>query len=82
MAICKTVSCVSIGIGASETYVFKLRLTERRAVGGNEDELGLAGADGLHGGLGAHGNLTRLHNESQAGGEAVSVSVIQIGGKS
>lgn len=38
------------------TYVFKLGLAEGRAVGGDEDELGLARTDGLHGGLGAHGD--------------------------
>lgn len=36
--------------------VLKLRLAEGRAVASNEDELGLAGAEGLHGRLGAHGD--------------------------
>jgi hypothetical protein len=36
--------------------VLKLGLAQRRAVTGNEDQLGLARAEGLHGGLGTHGN--------------------------
>ena len=36
--------------------VLKLGLAQGRAVAGNEDQLGLAGAEGLHGGLGTHGD--------------------------
>lgn len=54
MAICRlSVRFKSVRL---ETYVFKLGLAEGRAVGSDEDELGLARADGLHGGLGTHGD--------------------------
>ena len=36
--------------------VLKLGLAQRRAVSGDEDELGLARAESLHGGLGTHGD--------------------------
>lgn len=36
--------------------VLKLGLAQRRAVTGDEDQLGLSGAEGLHGGLGTHGD--------------------------
>lgn len=62
------------------TYVFQLGLAEGRAVGGNEDQLGLAGADGLHGGLGAHGDLAGLHDQGETGGDAVAVSAVRMHG--
>lgn len=58
------------------TYVFQLGLAEGRAVGGDEDQLGLAGADGLHGGLGAHGDLAGLHDQGETGGDAAVVSAV------
>ena len=36
--------------------VLKLGLAQRRAVTSDEDQLGLAGAESLHGRLGAHGD--------------------------
>lgn len=39
--------------------VFEFRLAQGRAIGGDEDQLGLAGAEGLHGGFVAHGHLVR-----------------------
>lgn len=36
--------------------VLNLGLAERRAVTGDENKLGLSGAESLHGGLGTHGN--------------------------
>lgn len=36
--------------------VLNLGLAERGAVASNENELGLSGAESLHGGLGTHGN--------------------------
>lgn len=36
--------------------VLELGLAQRRAVTGDEDQLGLTRAEGLHGGLGTHGN--------------------------
>lgn len=47
---------IPVSNSSGMTYVFKLGLAEGRAVGGDEDELGLARADGLHGGLGSHGD--------------------------
>jgi hypothetical protein len=63
---------MSVDLASGETYVvavevvdgdlgkhgvvLKLGLAQRRAVTGNEDQLGLARAEGLHGGLGTHGN--------------------------
>lgn len=69
MAICRHISRSGEG-RKKKTHVFKLGLAQRRAVGGNQNQLGLPGADGLHGGLGAHGDLARLHDEREAGGEA------------
>jgi hypothetical protein len=40
--------------------VLKLGLAQGRAVGGDEDELGLAGAKSLHGGLVTHGDCRAL----------------------
>lgn len=52
--------------------VLKLGLAQRRAVAGDEDQLGLARAESLHGGLGTHGNLARLHHKRKARGEGVT----------
>lgn len=40
--------------------VLQLRLAQRRAVASNEDQLGLAGTEGLHGGFGAHGDFEKV----------------------
>ena len=40
--------------------VLKLRLAERRSVASNDDELGLAGAEGLEGGLVTKSDLAGL----------------------
>lgn len=47
--------------------VLQLRLAERRGVAGNDDQLGLARAQRLHGRLGTQGDLTRLHHQSEPG---------------
>lgn len=47
--------------------VLNLRLAESGEVGGKEDELGLALAEGLEGGLVAKGVLSRLHDELELG---------------
>ena len=43
--------------------VLNLRLAKRRAVGSDQDELGLSGAEGLEGGFVAEGCLSGLHDE-------------------
>ena len=45
---------------AEHGVVLKLRLAERRGVAGNDDELGLAGAEGLEGGLVTKSDLAGL----------------------
>lgn len=50
-----TVEVVNGGLG-EHGVVLKLGLAQGRAVAGDEDKLGLAGAEGLHGGLGTHGD--------------------------
>lgn len=50
---------VDRGLG-KHGVVLKLGLAQRRAVGGDEDKLGLAGAEGLHGGLVTHGDCRKL----------------------
>lgn len=49
------VEVVNGGLG-EHGVVLKLGLAQRRAVSGDEDQLGLARAESLHGGLGTHGN--------------------------
>lgn len=49
------VEVVHGGLG-EHSVVLELGLAQRRAVPGDEDELGLAGAEGLHGRFGAHGD--------------------------
>lgn len=44
---------------AQHGVVLELTLTERRSVGGNDDQLGLAGAEGLDGRLVAQGDYRR-----------------------
>jgi hypothetical protein len=43
--------------------VLELTLTERRSVGSNEDQLGLAGTQGLDGGLVAKGDCRGKNNQ-------------------
>lgn len=43
--------------------VLNLALSQGRSVVGDDDHLGLGGAEGLQGGLVAKGGLTRLHHE-------------------
>ena len=45
---------------AEHGVVLKLRLAERRGVAGNDDELGLARAEGLEGGLVTKSDLAGL----------------------
>lgn len=45
---------------AEHGVVLELRLAERRGVAGNDDELGLAGAEGLEGGLVTKSDLAGL----------------------
>jgi hypothetical protein len=45
---------------AEHGVVLELRLAERRGVAGNDDELGLAGAEGLKGGLVTKSDLAGL----------------------
>merc|ERR1712070_853138 len=50
-----------------ETRRYLLGLTERGAVAGDDHELGLGSAEGLQGGLVAHGELARLDHKLEAG---------------
>lgn len=50
---------------AQHGVVLELRLAERRSVASNEDELGLAGAEGLEGLLVSQHDATRLDNKSK-----------------
>jgi len=43
--------------------VLDLTLAQSRGVVGDDDHLGLAGAEGLDGGLVTEGGLTRLHDQ-------------------
>ena len=45
---------------AEHRVVLELRLAERRGVASDDDELGLAGAEGLEGGLVAESDLAGL----------------------
>lgn len=45
--------------------VLDQRFSQRRAVSGNEDKLGLSVSDALKGGLGAQDGFTRSHDEGQ-----------------
>lgn len=47
--------------------VLQLRLAERRSVGSNDDQFGLARAQSLHGRLGTQGDLTGLHHQGEPG---------------
>lgn len=49
------VEVVHGGLG-EHGVVLEFGLAQRRAVASNKDEFGLAGAKGLHGRLGAHGD--------------------------
>lgn len=53
------VEVVDGGLG-EHSVVFELRLAQRRAIAGNQDQLGPARAKGLHGGFGAHSDWTGL----------------------
>jgi hypothetical protein len=50
---------VDSGLG-QHAVVLELGLAERRCVAGDDDQLGLAGAEGLEGGLVAEGDLSGL----------------------
>jgi len=60
--------------------VLELRLAERRGVASNDDELGLAGSQGLEGRLVAERHLTRLHDQGQTGVDAVGILLALLGG--
>lgn len=47
--------------------VLQLGLAERGGVGSDDDQLGLAGAQSLHGRLGTQGDLTGLHHQGEPG---------------
>lgn len=47
--------------------VLELRLAERGSVGSDDDQLGLAGAQSLHGRLSTQGDLTGLHHQGEPG---------------
>lgn len=49
--------------------VLKLRLAEGGSVGSNDDQLGLAGAQSLHGRLSTQGDLAGLDNQGKLGVE-------------
>ena len=51
---------------AEHRVVLELTLAERRSVAGNDDELGLARADGLDGALVTKDDGTGLHNKRKA----------------
>lgn len=57
--------------------VLDLGLAEGRAVGGNEDHLGLALAEGLGGGLVAEDGLTGLHDQLKAGVHVLHVLLLR-----
>lgn len=57
--------------------VLDLGLAEGRAVGGNEDHLGLALAEGLGGGLVAKDGLTGLHDQLKAGVHVLHVLLLR-----
>ena len=56
-------------IVSTGTYVFELRLAERRSIGRNEDQLSLARTESLESALGAHGDLARFHHQGKARGQ-------------
>jgi hypothetical protein len=56
---------VDTGLG-EHGVVLDLRLAQRRAVAGDQDQLGGALAQGLQGGLVAEGVLARLHAQCEA----------------
>jgi len=58
----------------------ELRLPQRRGVSGNDDELGLSGAQALEGRLVAEGDLTGLHHKRQARVDGVGGSLVLLGG--
>lgn len=47
--------------------VLQLRLAERGGVGSDDDQLGLARAQSLHGRLGTEGDLAGLHHQGEPG---------------
>lgn len=47
--------------------VLELRLAEGRGVGSDDDQLGLARAQSLHGRLSTQGDLTGLHHQGEPG---------------
>jgi hypothetical protein len=47
--------------------VLELALAEGRGVGRDDDQLGLARAQSLHGRLGTQGDLTGLHHQGEPG---------------
>ena len=70
------------GLG-KHSKVLDLGLAKGRAVGGDEDHLGLALAEGLGGGLVAEDGLTGLHDQLKAGVHVLHVLLLRsrIGGR-
>ena len=70
----------AFGIVNTILLTLKLRLPQRRSVAGNDDELGLASAEALEGGLVSEGDLTGLHHKRKARVDGVGGSLALLGG--
>merc|ERR1712029_503344 len=70
---------VNRGLG-QHGVVLELRLAERGSVAGDDDKLGLAGAEALEGGLVTESDLSGLHNKRQARVDGVGGSLALLGG--
>jgi hypothetical protein len=68
------------GALGQHAVVLELTLAERRGVASNDDELGLAGAEGLEGGLVTQGDLSGLHHQRQLGVDAVGILLVLLDG--
>jgi hypothetical protein len=61
---------VDRGLG-QHAVVLQLGLAERGGVAGDDDQLGLSGAQALEGGLVAQGDLSGLHHQGEPGVDGV-----------
>lgn len=57
--------------------VLELTLAERRGVGSDDNQLGLARAQSLHGRLSTEGDLTGLHHQGEPGVDLLCVRLQQ-----